>query len=172
AGGLYDRDTKLVRFGARDYDAETGRWTTRDPIGFAGGDFNLYAYVGNDPINSIDPRGTDTINLGIQVGFGPGAELGVKVDPCTGDVYFYYGIGVGIGATAVATYEYGDSPAPGQGWEFSAGAVAAEVNGSWDATHYSQTGEHKVDAGVGFGIVGGAGVGAQYQTTNYLGNIR
>jgi hypothetical protein len=27
AGGLYDRDTKLVRFGARDYDAATGRWT-------------------------------------------------------------------------------------------------------------------------------------------------
>jgi len=25
AGGLYDRDTNLVRFGARDYDPETGR---------------------------------------------------------------------------------------------------------------------------------------------------
>jgi len=37
AGGLYDRDTGLVRFGARDYDALTGRWTAKDPIGFAGG---------------------------------------------------------------------------------------------------------------------------------------
>jgi RHS repeat-associated protein len=43
AGGLYDRDTGLVRFGARDYDAETGRWTARDPILFAGGQGNLYA---------------------------------------------------------------------------------------------------------------------------------
>jgi RHS repeat-associated protein len=36
AGGLYDATTKLVRFGARDYDASIGRWTNKDPIGFAG----------------------------------------------------------------------------------------------------------------------------------------
>lgn len=57
AGGLYDRDTKLVRFGARDYDAEIGRWTTKDPIGFAGRDGNLYRYVGGDPVNLVDPTG-------------------------------------------------------------------------------------------------------------------
>ena len=32
AGGLYDRDTGLTRFGARDYDPNTGRWTAKDPI--------------------------------------------------------------------------------------------------------------------------------------------
>lgn len=57
AGGLYDRDTKLVRFGARDYDAETGRWTTKDPIGFRGGQSNLYVYAENDPVNLYDPDG-------------------------------------------------------------------------------------------------------------------
>ena len=57
AGGLYDLDTKLVRFGSRDYDAETGRWIAKDPIGFTGGDTNLYGYVYNDPINLVDPLG-------------------------------------------------------------------------------------------------------------------
>jgi len=57
AGGLYDPDTGLVRFGARDYDAETGRWTAKDPLLFDGGDTNLYAYALGDPINRADPGG-------------------------------------------------------------------------------------------------------------------
>ena len=59
AGGLYDPDTGLVRFGARDYDAETGRWTEKDPLRFGGGDANLYGYVVGDPINRFDPYGED-----------------------------------------------------------------------------------------------------------------
>jgi RHS repeat-associated protein len=57
AGGLYDSHTGLVRFGARDYDPETGRWTKKDPILFAGGDSNLYGYVLANPVNWIDPTG-------------------------------------------------------------------------------------------------------------------
>ena len=57
AGGMYDNQTKLVRFGARDYDAETGRWTAKDPIGFMSGQINLYEYSFNDSINIYDPRG-------------------------------------------------------------------------------------------------------------------
>ncbi len=56
AGGLYDADTGLVRFGARDYDAELGRWTAKDPARFAGGK-NFFAYVGCNPINWRDPWG-------------------------------------------------------------------------------------------------------------------
>ena len=57
AGGLYDADTGLVHFGARDYDPAIGRWTARDPLGFAGGDTNLYGYVLQDPVNLEDPSG-------------------------------------------------------------------------------------------------------------------
>ncbi|MFP5387622.1 MAG: RHS repeat domain-containing protein, partial [Bacteriovoracia bacterium] len=59
AGGLYDPDTKLVKFGARDYNPETGRFISKDPIGFRGGDTNLYRYVRNDPVNLVDPSGLD-----------------------------------------------------------------------------------------------------------------
>jgi len=57
AGGLYDKQTGLVRFGARDYDSATGRWTAKDPLQFRGGNANLYSYVLTDPINLIDPLG-------------------------------------------------------------------------------------------------------------------
>jgi len=57
AGGLYDPQTGLVRFGARDYDPETGRWTAKDPIGFGGGSGLLYEYCANDPVNALDPTG-------------------------------------------------------------------------------------------------------------------
>ena len=61
AGGLYDDETKLTRFGARDYAANIGRWACKDPIGFGGGVSNLYEYVVNDQINSIDPNGKQNI---------------------------------------------------------------------------------------------------------------
>jgi RHS repeat-associated protein len=57
AGGLRDRDTGLVRFGARDYDPYAGRWTARDPILFEGAQTNLIVYAGNDPVNRSDPTG-------------------------------------------------------------------------------------------------------------------
>lgn len=57
AGGIYDNDTKLVRFGARDYDAESGVWLSRDPLLFGGGQTNLRAYCDGDPINRTDPQG-------------------------------------------------------------------------------------------------------------------
>ncbi len=57
AGGLYDTQTGLTRFGARDYDAQVGRWAAKDPIKFSGGDTNLFGYVVSDPINFTDHIG-------------------------------------------------------------------------------------------------------------------
>jgi len=39
------------------YDPRTGRFLSEDPIGFRGGDTNLYRYVLNNPVNNTDPSG-------------------------------------------------------------------------------------------------------------------
>ena len=54
----YHRDTANLQYvRARNLDVLTGRWISRDPIGFDGGDWNLYRYVGNIPTSGIDPTG-------------------------------------------------------------------------------------------------------------------
>lgn len=63
AGGLYDGDTGLTRFGFRDYDADVGRWTAKDPIQFAGGDTDLYGYCVGDPVNGVDLNGLSETDL-------------------------------------------------------------------------------------------------------------
>ena len=57
AGGLHDRDIGFVRFGWRDYDPYTARWTAPDPMGDAGGDEDWYGYCLDDPVNGVDPLG-------------------------------------------------------------------------------------------------------------------
>ncbi|NLT49325.1 MAG: RHS repeat-associated core domain-containing protein, partial [Ignavibacteria bacterium] len=92
AGGIYDADTKLVRFGARDYDPEIGRWTAKDPIGFGGGQSNFYEYCLNDPINAVDVNGLQGIDIGatgkiahkiilpvIQARYGPSADINYSI---------------------------------------------------------------------------------------------
>jgi len=68
SGGLHDRDLGLIRFGWRDYDPTTGRWTAPDPMGDAGGDPDWYGYCLGDPVNMVDPLGLN------GWGFGPGGH--------------------------------------------------------------------------------------------------
>ncbi|HKO42785.1 MAG TPA: Ig-like domain-containing protein [Pyrinomonadaceae bacterium] len=52
-----DTDTGLVNYRTRWYDPDAGRFLSEDPIGFGGGDINLYVYVHNRPIALVDPFG-------------------------------------------------------------------------------------------------------------------
>ncbi len=56
-GRELDAESGLYFYRARYYDPATGRFLSEDPIGFAGGDPNLYSYVFNNPINLTDPDG-------------------------------------------------------------------------------------------------------------------
>jgi RHS repeat-associated protein len=56
-GREWDKETGLYYYRARYYDPMDGRFIQKDPIGFDGGDVNVYAYVGNNVINKTDPTG-------------------------------------------------------------------------------------------------------------------
>ncbi len=76
-------DTKLVHFGARDYDASVGKWIQKDPIFPYGATTNTYEYGLNDPVSFIDPSGLYPDGIPVQgVLPGPyrqGATLGAGV---------------------------------------------------------------------------------------------
>jgi RHS repeat-associated protein len=70
-----DPHTGWLYYGYRWYDAENGRWPSRDPIGEEGG-LNLYGMVGNDPVNDVDINGE--IGLAGAI-FGAVFEIGIQV---------------------------------------------------------------------------------------------
>jgi RHS repeat-associated protein len=95
AGGLYDQDTRVVRFGGRDYNSATGRWTAKDPKLLSGGDLNLYVYGSSDPINVIDPLGKDSFAISGYAGIGGG----ITISSAGGHVSVAIEVGVGEGVS-------------------------------------------------------------------------
>ena len=113
AGGMYDADTGLVNFSQRDYDPNVGRWISRDPLLFDGGDANLYAYVDNDPTNAIDPLGLwrwpDYIIFNINIAIPTpwtatlvGWSGTLSIDRYGQTYWSPLGLGIGKSATAVS----------------------------------------------------------------------
>lgn len=90
-------DIYSIPFGHRagHYDAETGRWTSKDPIGFAGDDVNLYRYVGNNPVNLRDPSGLVGIPGAVAGAIAGGIGAGVN----SGGSPLAIGIGGFVGGT-------------------------------------------------------------------------
>ena len=63
-GLALDPVTGLTHAHWRELDTALGQWTQEDPMGFAAGDANVRRYVGNDPVNRVDPSGLDELILG------------------------------------------------------------------------------------------------------------
>ncbi|MCA9421817.1 MAG: RHS repeat-associated core domain-containing protein, partial [Nitrospira sp.] len=74
--GRENDGTGLFYYRARYYSPVIQRFISEDPIGFAGGDPNLYAYVFNNPVNLTDPEGENPLTNGGGPGFIVGGFVG------------------------------------------------------------------------------------------------
>jgi len=85
----YDRDLPNLNYARNRFvDTTKGRWISRDPIGFDGGDWNLFRYTGNNPISFVDQSGNSAMVPSVgsasptSVDYAPGPE------PFTSDTCF------------------------------------------------------------------------------------
>ncbi|NLE38389.1 MAG: hypothetical protein GX621_10230, partial [Pirellulaceae bacterium] len=102
-GRTLDRATGLYYYRARYYDAGLERFVSRDPIGYAGQDANLYRYTANRPTVAVDPSGKYFVCAG--VGAATTVFVPVHVPSMTG-------IGLSGAVNAYQCVGY----SPGQGW--------------------------------------------------------
>jgi hypothetical protein len=89
-----------VTLGARDYDPSVGRWISKDPILFEGGQANIYVYVNNDPLNNVDEQGTGPLD------FASCLLQGFSLDQCLNDEHERF-------CDGPLGFLCKDSPAPG-----------------------------------------------------------
>jgi len=134
-GREYDPESGLYYYRARFYDPEVGRFISKDPIGFWGGDLNLYAYVGNNPVNWVDPSGEL---------FSPvGAAVGGIVGGISGGIIASFGPNASLGSIATAV---------------AVGAAGGAIGGLFDVSMGAAAG---LGAGIGAGtaVVNGSNIG-------------
>lgn len=122
-GREYDSFSGLYFYRARWYDPKLGRFLSEDPIGFAGGDINLYGYVRNQPYIFRDPMG---LYPGVDVMANPNIW-----GPAAAS------LAAAGGAILSAAGAVASSPAFVAGAGFGAGVAIGYYPGQWTANHPS-----------------------------------
>jgi hypothetical protein len=126
-----------VRFGYRDYDPDIGRWTAKDPIGFAAGDTDLYGYCLNDPINWTDPFGLTDNPLPKLPSFSETYPDSGFVAPAADIIAGGIEAGAALTAGVAAGVSFVAGP---EFWWITLPAVPFSIEAGWDAVNRIKTG--------------------------------
>ena len=152
-GREWDRELGLYYYRARYYDPMEGRFISRDPIGFAGGDVNTYGYVGNNPINYTDPLGLLwTGSLGVS------GTLGGQIFPTLPGVYVSGGMSVGLSSSGQLFVQFQANGMTGAGYFAGIGGSASVSHSCEDLPAYSVDRYGHVEGNAGWGPSGGYSV--------------
>ncbi|MFC5768920.1 RHS repeat protein, partial [Thauera sinica] len=146
--GREDDGNGCYYYRARYYCLGIDRFISEDPLGFAAGDVNFYAYVGNNPVNANDPSG-EAVNLFAGAG---GAIIG----------------GIGGGMTAFIK-SGGDWSATWKG--ALAGGVFGAVAGLTFGASVAASSTALVAKGAAIGVASAAGGSASGQFFGNRGQI-
>ncbi len=156
-GRFFDDGTGLQWNLNRWYDPGVGRWLSEDPIGFGGGDPNLYRYVGNGPGMGVDPDGLEESTCwAVSKAFVGGLGQGV-VNTGKGLGNMGKEIALGVVDMHVAQWEIAGNLA-GANWRFDTYSNLGQASQQSDfsyVNHAGRTGAAVVTVGTSEQVITG-----------------
>jgi RHS repeat-associated protein len=171
--GRENDGTGLYFYRARYYSPTFQRFIAQDPIGFRGGDANLYAYVFNDPVNLLDPLGLWTAFLGgsfsyTSNGNSVSLSIGLVID---GEGHLRVALTTGVGSLS-----YGQDFSAGGLFQVSNAESVCDLQGPFadftaggeglSGEYFAGQSPHGFVQGLGVGFGEGIGVGGGYSVTS------